>query len=102
MNRDEIASCGICCAECGNYRKNANCQGCRVEPEMVDDCPNRSCAIERGYYTCAECPDFVCDLLKEVYAMQKPLCQRGWSYIQGIREYGLDEWLKRQNEKTGQ
>jgi len=43
------------------------CDGCMSnEPRLIDDaCPVRPCVIRRGVANCAECPDYVCDRLKE-------------------------------------
>lgn len=43
------------------------CDGCMAEePSLIDKaCPVRPCVIERGFRNCAECPDYVCDKLKE-------------------------------------
>lgn len=43
------------------------CDGCMSEnPHLIDGaCPVRPCATARGHATCAACPDYGCDRLKE-------------------------------------
>ena len=48
------------------------CDGCQPLPSgrhggYCGDCPMRSCAMERGYGRCEECPDYRCDLLVRFY-----------------------------------
>lgn len=55
--RDEhIAACGLFCTNCGRFKKG-KCEGCQVSPAFAN-CPARSCCMEKGIITCAECPDF--------------------------------------------
>ena len=52
-----IAYCGLCCSNCGMYKKG-RCQGCHSDKPMNRNCKMKACAMERGYVTCAECADF--------------------------------------------
>ena len=52
-----VACCGLCCSNCGMYKKE-KCQGCHSDRPMNKNCEMKACAMERGYATCAECPDF--------------------------------------------
>ena len=52
-----IAYCGLCCSNCGAYRKG-KCQGCHSDRPMNRNCKTKACAKARGYATCAECTDF--------------------------------------------
>ncbi len=52
-----IAYCGLCCSNCGSYRK-ARCQGCHSDTAMFKNCPVKACASGHGYTTCADCADF--------------------------------------------
>jgi len=47
--------------------ENLKCDGCMRElGRKVDkNCPVRPCCMRRGFRTCAECPDYVCDSLKK-------------------------------------
>lgn len=43
------------------------CDGCMSDdPHLIDGaCPVRPCVIQRGLANCSECPDYICDRLKE-------------------------------------
>lgn len=44
------------------------CDGCRSDTGRVCEysatCPVRTCGVERGHDTCAECPDYACERLR--------------------------------------
>lgn len=49
--------------------ENVRCDGCLEDGRLADiNCQARPCAIERGYETCAHCPDCPCDKLKALLA----------------------------------
>ena len=48
-----VASCGLYCGACGRHRRGS-CPGCR-ENVRASWCKIRSCCIEHGYATCADC-----------------------------------------------
>ena len=52
-----IAYCGLCCTNCGAYKKG-KCKGCHSEKPMNRRCKMKACAIEHEYTTCADCTDF--------------------------------------------
>ena len=56
-----MAACGLYCGACGAYKKG-KCPGCH-DNEKASWCKIRSCCIERGYVSCAECTEFA-DLKK--------------------------------------
>ena len=90
-----IGRCGYRCDLCPAYRENIRtprdqqrasdgwfkyygfrippeaiqCDGCldmRPDAKRIDcDCKVRSCTLERGFDTCAECEQYPCELLKE-------------------------------------
>lgn len=92
---DQILSrCGYRCDLCLAYRRNVEskpanqqllsdgwfryfgfripeekivCDGCWTEKGKLldEDCPVRPCVIEHGFVNCAECPNFICEKLKE-------------------------------------
>ncbi len=49
------------------------CDGCKTEEGrkalFCGICKVRACAIERGYESCAPCPDYACDKLEEFFGM---------------------------------
>jgi hypothetical protein len=88
-----LSYCGIDCGKCKNFMQNANCAGCRNETELVSDCPNRTCAIERDLLHCGECESYPCDMLVEFYEGTE-LRKQGQRNMQEILEIGVEEWLK--------
>jgi hypothetical protein len=94
-----IGACGIICSDCPAYRatqenddakraqvakewsseefkidpSEVNCDGCMIEGGrtmgFMAECTVRTCAMEKGYATCAECADFGCDKLDMPWKM---------------------------------
>ena len=52
-----IAYCGLCCSNCGMYKKG-KCLGCHSDKPMNRNCKIKACAMEKGYATCADCTEF--------------------------------------------
>lgn len=48
-----VAYCGLYCKNCGKYQKG-KCPGC-AKNENATWCKTRTCCIEHGYATCANC-----------------------------------------------
>ncbi|UYP46099.1 hypothetical protein NEF87_002384 [Candidatus Lokiarchaeum ossiferum] len=92
----EISFCGINCLKCPAYiakRTNDNelrkrtamewgsvgfvidpekisCDGCHSNGELLmhcSDCKVRNCGLKKGVKTCAECPDYACNDLEELW-----------------------------------
>ena len=72
--------------------------GCRNEPSLIDDCPVRACAMNRGFLHCGECGDFPCVVLNDFYNDGNPLHLSAFHHMQDIIENGVDVWLKTQND----
>lgn len=51
-----VAFCGLYCGACRAYLKE-KCQGCR-ENSKASWCKVRSCCMEAGFSTCADCGEF--------------------------------------------
>lgn len=51
-----VAYCGLYCGACNKYLKG-KCPGCH-ENEKASWCKVRSCCMENGFASCAECKDF--------------------------------------------
>ncbi|MDD3925641.1 MAG: DUF3795 domain-containing protein [bacterium] len=53
--------------------EDINCTGCRSTGVRVHYCDQlceiRKCALGKSIDTCAECPDFACDQLNEIFKM---------------------------------
>lgn len=101
---EAVAACGLYCGACNKYR-NAKCPGCR-DNEKAQWCKIRSCCIENGYRSCADCtimPLEECkkfnNLVGKVFALifrsDRDAC------VRRIREIGYDEYA-RQMHISGQ
>lgn len=51
-----VAYCGLYCGACPRYLKG-RCPGCR-ENRKASWCKVRSCNVEHGYASCADCTEF--------------------------------------------
>ena len=78
-----------------SHKANMNCKGCRLEEELLVDCPTRYCAMEKGLDHCGDCESFPCPELKAFYEDGISLHQEAYQNILRIREIGLKEWLDR-------
>jgi hypothetical protein len=56
QNKNLIAYCGLYCKNCSKY-KQAKCAGCEKN-EKASWCTIRTCCIEKGIQSCAQCSDF--------------------------------------------
>ena len=52
-----VAYCGLVCTNCGAFKKG-KCLGCHNDKPMNRNCKMKSCAMNKGYVTCADCTDF--------------------------------------------
>lgn len=55
-NVELVSFCGLYCGECGKHKKG-KCPGCAGN-EKATWCKIRSCNMELGYKSCAECEEF--------------------------------------------
>lgn len=94
-----LSYCGLYCCGCKNYKENAGCRGCRYEEALVDDCPLRACAIEKGLLHCGDCSDFSCEMLAGFYAEQNPNRALAKSNMRRLREIGEEGFCKEQEGK---
>lgn len=93
-----LAYRGLHCGECRSCEENSDvgCEGCRDEPELVDDCPARACAIRRGIRHCGECDEFPCEVLNGFYTDGVAHHALAHDNIERIRHVGAEEWVVRQ------
>lgn len=89
-----VAYCGLYCAACGRHRRG-RCPGCH-ENTKATWCGIRSCCIENGYKSCADCNDFedptqcgkfhnlVSRFFGFIFRSNRPAC------IKQIRELGIE------------
>ena len=97
---EELSYCGIFCGRCKNYKKNMNCQGCRNETELLDDCPTRVCAEKKGFLHCGQCAEFPCVELNEFYHDGNSNHLLAYENMQCMIQEGVDCWLKQQQENN--
>jgi hypothetical protein len=97
-DHEALSYCGIYCGRCKNYKKNANCQGCRNEKSLVNDCPTRACAIGKGLLHCGECGEFPCATLEEFYSDGVPHHVTALENMRRIVEIGPERWLLEQEK----
>jgi hypothetical protein len=104
MKQNEtLAFCGLYCGGCKNFKENMNCLGCRYEENLVNDCPTRLCAIEKGLRYCGECKEFPCPLLKEFYEDGFRHHKLAYQNVLRMNEIGIEKWLiEQENEHTCQ
>ena len=81
-----VAHCGLYCGACRGYLKG-RCPGCH-ENEKASWCKVRSCCIDNGFATCADCkefPDpndckkfnnFIAKLFGLIFRSDRPACIR--------------------------
>jgi len=98
-NFEELAYCGMFCGSCKNYKKGANCLGCRNEDKLLSDCPTRVCTFEKGLIHCGECFEFPCKILKEFYEDGIPHHSTAYQNILRIKEIGIENWFSEQKKK---
>ncbi|MCP3921603.1 MAG: DUF3795 domain-containing protein [Desulfobacterales bacterium] len=51
-----VAFCGLYCGSCSRYLKE-KCNGC-AKNDKASWCKVRTCCLENGFSSCAECKDF--------------------------------------------
>jgi hypothetical protein len=70
--------------------------GCRNEKELVNDCPTRTCAINKGLLHCGECDSFPCGELNDFYKDGMPHHEMAYRNMLKIKEMGIEKWLSEQ------
>ncbi|EKD82695.1 MAG: hypothetical protein ACD_39C01150G0003 [uncultured bacterium] len=55
-NIEMVAYCGLYCGACASYLKE-RCPGCH-DNQKASWCKIRTCCMEKGYLSCADCRDF--------------------------------------------
>jgi hypothetical protein len=53
VNPELVARCGLYCGNCSKF-KSGKCAGCDAN-EKASWCKARTCCLENGYETCADC-----------------------------------------------
>jgi hypothetical protein len=98
LNREVnlIAKCGLYCGNCGKF-KNGKCAGCEANTKATW-CKARSCCIENGYATCADCStnpreckkfsNFVSDIFSLIFRSDRP------ASIDYIKQLGREAFIQ--------
>ena len=101
INQELIAVCGLYCGACRQYLKGG-CMGC-LKNEKATWCKTRTCCMEKGYKTCAECSTDVGDCKKFTNVVSKLF---GFFFnsdrnacIDRIKAMGREEYAKEMAEK---
>ncbi len=105
-NPKQIAYCGLYCAACKRFT-NGKCTGCQKN-EKAAWCKIRTCNMEHGYASCADCKEFTnpkeCSKYNNIFARvigfvtksDRPAC------IAMIREKGYEGFASFMSEKGWQ
>ncbi len=99
QNHEKLGYCGIYCGGCSNFKEKVNCQGCREEKSLLEDCPTRACAIQKGIMYCGECNDFPCEQLSGFYNDGVKHHQLAHQNSLMMKKAGVDNWLRMQEAK---
>jgi hypothetical protein len=89
-----VAYCGLYCGACPSYRRQ-RCSGCH-DSSKATWCKVRTCCIERGIASCADCSDFSdpsrCQKFHNVFSTIIGVLLRSdrRACILQIKEIGLD------------
>ena len=113
MTIREIGCCGAYCKTCMELQKEKyphekGCLGCKSGYESGKrDLTKAKCEIkvccfrERRLETCADCPDYSCEILRRFWS------KNGWKYqqyrkqLEFIKQNGYEEFLKQANTWKG-
>ena len=110
----EIGCCGAYCKTCieewqkKKYPDERTCRGCKLGYESGErDISKAKCKIkvccfkEKRLETCADCPDYPCEILDEFWS------KKGWKYqqqkkqLEFIRQNGYEKFLVQANNWKG-
>ncbi|MEG1555465.1 MAG: DUF3795 domain-containing protein [Bacteroidales bacterium] len=96
-----VAFCGLCCSECGSFKKG-KCAGCHAN-EKASWCEIRKCCQENSYLTCADCRIIPLKECKKYHNFFAKLI--GWvsrtdrsKCIDRIKEIGSEAFAKEMHE----
>lgn len=97
-NPNQIAYCGLYCEMCKVYQKG-KCVGCKSDEKKAEWCKLRTCCIEHGHQSCADCQlmpiedckkfnNFFSKLFGLLYGSDRKAC------IAKIKDSGYEEYAK--------
>jgi hypothetical protein len=103
MKKYNLAGCcGISCGLCPRFQSKAKsrCLGCGPDAHCSYCSIFRCCVMKGNYETCADCSDFPCKKFDEWFDSDSFVThQRCLPNIQKIKESGVKEFLKEQEER---
>ena len=67
----EIGLCGRACGICRFFNKE--CRECRKENEKKSECVIYKCAKKRGVFSCLNCPEMPCTLMRHLLKSYCPV-----------------------------
>jgi hypothetical protein len=105
-SRPTIGACGIDCGLCPRYhtKTDSHCPGC-APPGFLDMggqwCKMTRCAVrDRGYETCAECPEFPCHRFKDWDAGDSFVSHlKSVANLRAIKERGIEGFAEQQHQR---
>ncbi len=112
-----IAPCGLLCEKCpirllvdaeerakakGRPVEEIRCDGCRPPGYCYhSECRVRRCCLEeKGLNSCFECPEFVCERLREWAA--SPHRKRAIANLVDMKRVGPEAWLAEQDAREAE
>jgi hypothetical protein len=120
VNKDLVAPCGLYCGVCGiriAHRENNEkfkgklaafygvqaediaCEGCKSTERFMycRTCQIRTCAEEKYYEGCYQCPDFPCDHIESFpVPVGKKVILRA---VPAWRELGTEKWVEAEEKR---
>ena len=101
MTISEIGCCGAYCKTCPALL-DKSCRGCKLGYERGErditkaKCKMKVCCFkERGYETCADCPDYLsCEILKGFYSKKGYKYKKYRQALEFIRENGYEKFIE--------
>ena len=98
-----VAKCGLYCGACGRYL-NDKCPGCAQNEKAAKWCGVRTCNIEKGIATCAECKENAVDTCREYNSVMAKIFgfifrSNRRACIERIRVVGPAAFAKEMSEK---
>lgn len=101
INKELVAFCGLYCAACRQYLKG-ECAGCQKN-EKAQWCKVRTCCLEKGYTSCADCTINVADCKKFSNFVSKMFAfffnSDRKACIDRIKTIGTEEYAREMAEK---
>jgi hypothetical protein len=116
---NEIAFCGLFCGACKIYIYNQNdtldklsksteipidllkCNGCRSNENSIfcRNCAMKKCCIKKDLFSCANCNEFPCSVLKAFEGDQHPHHKGVIEMLELLSTKGKENWMELQTKR---